>query len=309
MIECVPNISLAGEGDSLANFVRAIESVSGVSLLHLDSDISANRTVVTFVAQPQAVLEAAYLLVKTACSEIDMRRHRGAHPRMGALDVLPFVPLAGSKMETCIELAKRLGARVAADFAIPVFLYEEAASSGERINLANIRRGEFEGLSEKLKQPEWKPDFGPEEPHQSFGAIAIGARKILTAYNVCLNTQDVSLARAIAKEIRKMEAVKAIGWYLPHFSCAQVSCNLTDFEITGLWEVFEACKRLAKERGLLVTGSEIVGLLARDALLQAGQHYSDGSPEEQMSCAVKELGLSFLKSFKVEEHVIECLNC
>lgn len=338
LVECVPNISEGKRPEVYDKVAQAVTKVPGVTLLNVDPGAETNRTVITFVGEPEAVLEAAYHLAATAFELIDMRQHKGAHPRIGAVDVVPFVPISGVTMEDCVELAKKLGQRLASDFAVPVYLYEYAASAPHRRNLSDIRAGEYEGLAEKLKDPLWQPDFGPTEFNPKLGACVVGARKFLVAYNVNLNTTDKRLANRVALDVREkgrikrdehgevirndkgepvyepglLKSVKAVGWTIPEYGCAQVSMNLTDLDVTPLHVAFDTCEEKARERGLRVTGSELVGLVPKSALLEAGKHYlarmgkSRGVPEEEIiHVAVRTLGLSEVKPFNPAERIIE----
>ncbi|MBL7956904.1 MAG: glutamate formimidoyltransferase [Flavobacteriales bacterium] len=333
IIECVPNISEGRDRAKIDAIAAAAESVEGVRLLDIDPGKATNRTVITFVGEPEAVCEAAFRLVKKAQELIDMRGHKGEHPRFGATDVCPLVPISGVSMEECAAFARKLGERIGKELGIPVYLYEHAASEEKRRNLANNRSGEYEGLPKKLKDPAWKPDFGPAEFNDSVaksGAIAVGARNFLVAYNVNLNTTSTRRANAIAFDVReagrkvkqadgserqvpgKLMAVKGIGWYIEEYGIAQLSFNLTDITVTPVHIAFdEACKSAA-ERGIRVTGSELVGLVPKQALLDAADFYlarqqrSLGIPErEKMKIAVKSLGLDDLGPFDPGKKVIE----
>lgn len=318
-----------------------IRNVEGVQLLDVDPGKATNRTVVTFVGEPEKVAEAAFLAVKAASHLIDMSGHKGEHPRFGATDVCPLVPVSGISMEETVELARNLGKRIGEELGIPVFCYENAAFSEERRNLASVRSGEYEGLPEKLSKPEWKPDFGPARFNPKSGAIAVGARDFLVAYNINLNTTSTRRANAIAFDIREkgrvkregnpvtgpvvkddkgnpvyipgsLKAVKAIGWYIEEYGIAQISINLTNISITSIHQAFDEVCRKAEERGVRVTGSELVGLVPLKALLEAGRHYlhkqqrsSGVSDRELIKIAVKSLGLNELYPFKPEEKIIE----
>ena len=338
IVECVPNFSEGRRPAVIDQIAAAIRAVEGAVLLDVDPGKATNRTVVTFVGEPEAVLEAAFQAIKTASQLIDMRQHTGAHARMGATDVCPFIPVSGITMQECAELARRLGKRVGDELGIPVYLYEHAASRMDHKNLADIRKGEYEGLSEKLRDPNWKPDFGPATLNDKSGATVIGAREFLIAYNVNLNTRDRKLAQDIALDIReagrakrdargeivrnpdgtsvmvsgKLKAVKAVGWFIEEYSRAQVSINLVDYHVTGVHQAFDAVDEAARKRGLRATGSELVGLIPSQALLDAGKHYlkrqgkSPGVPERQLvETAVQSLGLSELVPFVPEEKIIE----
>lgn len=341
LIECVPNFSEGRDPAVIKAITDQIESVEGVRLLDADMGRAANRTVVTFVGEPEAVVEAAFRAIRTAAERIDMRRHHGEHPRLGATDVCPLVPIAGITMEETVEAARRLAERVGRELGIPVYLYEHAATSPERRNLATIRAGEYEGLAEKLARPEWQPDFGPPSFSARSGATVIGARDLLVAYNVNLNTTSSRRATAVAFDVREqgrmkrighpvtgeiardeegqpvwipgsLKAVKAIGWVIEDYGIAQVSMNLTNLSVTPVHVAFDEVCRRAEARGLRVTGSELVGLIPLQALLDAGRHYlrqqqrSLGIAEEEIiDIAVRTLGLSELAPFDPRQKVIE----
>jgi len=341
LIECVPNFSEGRDQNVIRQITDAIESVDGVSLLDVDPGASTNRTVVTFVGSPDAAVEAAFRAVKKASELIDMRKHKGAHPRMGATDVCPFIPVSNVTWDEAITCANRLGQRVGDELKIPVYLYEKAAKNQSRSNLSIIRGGEYEGFFEKIRQPEWKPDFGPEIFSEKSGATVIGVRDFLVAYNVNLNTKSVRRANSVAFDVREqgrvktedgtpsgkpvldangeptripgmLKHVKAIGWFVKEYGIAQVSMNLTDIEITPLHAAFDACCESAARRGLRVTGSEIVGMVPKKSLVDAGRYFlrkqkwSEGvSDEELIDIAIRSMGLSELKPFDPQEKVIE----
>ncbi len=341
LVECVPNFSEGRDEAVLAQITAAIEAVDGVKLLDVDPGKATHRTVVTFVGLPEAVVEAAFQGIARAAELIDMSGHRGEHPRMGATDVCPLVPVANITMEETVAYARQLAERVGRDLDIPVYCYEHAAASPERKNLADIREGEYEGLPEKLKRPEWKPDYGPAELRPRAGATVIGARDFLVAYNVNLNTTSNRRAIAIAYDIREkgrkkrvggrpggavvrdddgqpvwipgsLKGVKAIGWFIEEYGVAQVSINITDLSVTPVHEVFEETKAKAEARGVRVTGSELVGLIPLKAMLDAGRYYlakqqrSLGVCEaEILKIAVKSMGLDELYPFDPEEKIIE----
>jgi glutamate formiminotransferase/formiminotetrahydrofolate cyclodeaminase len=341
LIECVPNFSEGRDLDIIRQITAAIESAAGVSLLDVDPGASTNRTVVTFVGTPDAVVEGAFRGIQKAAELIDMRKHKGTHPRMGATDVCPFIPVSNVSWEEAIACAKQLGKRVGDELKIPVYLYEKAAKDSARANLAVIRAGEYEGFSEKIKEPSWKPDFGPGVFNEKAGATAIGAREFLVAYNVNLNTKAVRRANAIAFDVREngrvktddgtpsgkpvvdasgqpvripgmLKHLKAIGWYVEEYGIAQVSMNLTNIEETPLHAAFDACNEAASKRGLRVTGSEIVGMLPKKCLVDAGRYFlrkqkwSEGASEEVLiDMAIRSMGLSELKPFDPKEKIIE----
>jgi glutamate formiminotransferase/formiminotetrahydrofolate cyclodeaminase len=330
LIECVPNFSEGRDRAVIDAIAAEIAATPGAVLLDVDPGAATHRTVVTFIGEPEAVEEAAFRAIKKAAATIDMSRHRGEHPRLGATDVCPFVPVSGATMEDCVAVARRLGKRVGDELGIPVYLYEAAATRPERKSLAEIRKGEYEALPEKLKDPEFTPDFGPARFNAKSGATVIGAREFLIAYNINLNTRDKKLANAIAGAIReagrsikgadgktttipgRFKECRAVGWYIEEFGRAQVSINLTNYKVTPLHEVFDAACEEATRLGLRATGSELVGLIPREALLAAGDHYlakqgkTSGVPEkERVHAAVLSLGLSELAAFDPGRKVIE----
>ncbi|MBK8956212.1 MAG: glutamate formimidoyltransferase [Saprospiraceae bacterium] len=339
IIECVPNFSEGRDPLVIQAISECISRVSGVKLLHVDMGQSTNRTVITFAGSPEAVIDAAFEAIRMAAEKIDMRLHKGEHPRMGATDVCPLIPVHGLDLEETVLYAKKLGERVGKELGIPVYLYEAAASAGHRKNLANIRSGEYEGLEEKMKQDEWRPDYGTSEFNPKEGATVIGARDFLIAYNVNLNTTSVKLANEVAFDVREngrplkddatgqlkrdaageimrsngmCPSVKAIGWYIQEYGSAQVSMNLTNMAQTALHEAFEACRTSAERHGLLVTGSELVGLVPKKALIDAGKFYlsrqkrSSGLGEQEIiAMAVRSLGLNSVSEFRPEERIIE----
>jgi glutamate formiminotransferase/formiminotetrahydrofolate cyclodeaminase len=341
LIECVPNFSEGRDQNVIRQITDAIESVDGVSLLDVDPGASTNRTVVTFVGSPDAAVEAAFRAIKKAAELIDMRKHKGAHPRMGATDVCPFIPVSNVSWEEVIACANRLAKRVGDELKIPVYLYEKAAKNESRSNLSVIRAGEYEGFFEKIRQPEWKPDFGPDIFNEKSGATVIGVRDFLVAYNVNLNTRSVRRATSVAFDVREqgrvktedgtpsgkpvldgngepvripgmLKHVKAIGWFVQEYGIAQVSMNLTNIEETPLHVAFDACCESAAKRGLRVTGSEIVGMVPKKCLVDAGRYFlrkqkwSEGvSDEESIDIAIRSMGLSELKPFDPKEKVIE----
>lgn len=337
VIECVPNFSEGRDHQLINKIADRIQSVEGVSLLGIDPGASANRTVITFVGEPQAVVDAAFLAIEQAAKLIDMRQHQGEHPRMGATDVCPLIPISGISMEEVVELAHQLAQRVGEQLQIPVYLYENAAIRPERQNLANIRSGEYEGFQSKILSPEWIPDYGPQQYNPQSGQTVIGARDFLIAYNVNLNTRSVPHAKAIAADVRESgrakivdgqkqrdekgevvraagncKAVKAIGWYMEQYEVAQVSTNLTDIDKTPVHIAFEAIRKAARERGLRVTGSELIGMIPKRCLIEAGKYYRDlqgvegGVPEaELLHIAIKSLGLDELGPFDPQKKIIE----
>ena len=340
LIECVPNFSEGRDPSVIRQITDEIEAVEGVQLLNVDPGKATNRTVVTFVGEPAAVIEAAFRAIKKAAEVIDMSRHTGEHPRMGATDVCPLVPIANISMAETAEWARRLGEMVGGPLSIPVFLYEAAATRPERRNLATIRAGEYEGLKEKLKKTDWKPDFGPTVFNAKAGGTVIGARDFLVAYNVNLNTTSVRRANSVAFDVREQgrvlldekgkkvldtsgepkrvagacKSVKGIGWFIEEYGVAQVSMNLTNLKDTPLHIAFDECCKSAEKRGMRVTGSELVGLVPKQVLLDAGKHFlkkqerSAGVSEaELIRIAVKTFGLDELSPFDPQKRVIEYL--
>jgi glutamate formiminotransferase/formiminotetrahydrofolate cyclodeaminase len=389
IIECVPNFSEGRDRTVIRRITDAIESVRGVRLLDVDPGESTNRTVVTFIGEPDAVAEAAFRAIQTASGLIDMSRHEGEHPRFGATDVCPFVPVAGATMEDCVGLARSVGRRIGEELGIPVYLYEHAASEPGRRNLADVRAGEYEGLEEKLARPDWKPDFGPAAFNAKSGATAVGAREFLIAYNIDLNTADRRYANEIAYELRErgrwkrqgniepfyykgevvhfeegrfpdgnsdfvansfeeladfyrdnyggdlreryhqrgldpdrltgspvykdglFSHVKGVGWVVEAYGCAQVSLNLTDYKVAAPHQVLEAARELATQRGIVVTGSEVVGVVPFDAMRRAGRYYlrrmqkSTGVPARDLvTTAVQAMGLNDVAAFDIDHKVI-----
>lgn len=338
IVECVPNFSEGRDRARIDLITAEIARTKGATLLDVDPGEATNRTVVTFVGSPEAVKEAAFRAIKKASEVLDMSKHQGAHARMGATDVCPFVPVAGVTMEDCVKIAHEVAERVAKELAIPCYLYEEAATKPGRRNLAVVRKGEYEGLADKLKDPAWKPDYGEPVFNKKAGATIVGAREFLIAYNINLNTRDRKLAHEIALNLReqgrakrdkngkivrdgagtalkvpgKLKAVKAVGWFIDEYGIAQVSVNLINYKITPLYRLFEEGRKEARKLGLRVTGSELVGLIPKEALLECGRYYlgrqgkCPGVPEtELVSMAVKSLGMDHLYPFKPEEKVIE----
>ncbi|MCI5055639.1 MAG: glutamate formimidoyltransferase [Flavobacteriales bacterium] len=343
IIECVPNISEGRDPEKIREIYSVVEKVEGVKLLDVDPGFATNRTVITFAGAPENVIEAAFQLVKRASELIDMSKHSGEHPRFGATDVCPLVPISGISMEETVQYAHKLGKRIGDELGIPGYFYENAANEEKRRNLANCRSGEYEGLAGKLTDPNWKPDFGPAEfvKAKHTGAIAVSARDFLVAYNINLNTTSTRRANAIAFDIREggrvkregnpitgkkvldengepvripgsLKAVKGIGWYIEEYGIAQISLNLTNVSITPVHVAFdEACKK-ATERGIRVTGSELVGLIPLKSMIDAADYFlkkqnrSLGiSEEEKIKIAVKSLGLDDLKPFNPQEKIIE----
>ena len=312
IMEAVPNISEGRRTDVIENIAERVKNASPARILHVDSNADANRTVFTLAGEPDDVRKSAFVLIQSAAELIDMRFHSGAHPRIGAVDVCPFVPVKNMTLDEAAQQAKKLAKDTAEKLNIPVYLYEANAQTMERKNLAFIRQGEYESLPQRLK--ELPPDFGPHEFSenvQKTGATVIGARNFLIAFNISLNTRDVTAVKQIASVLREknggLPTIKAIGWYMADYQCAQVSFNLTDYKTTGLAQVFEACKQEAARRGLAVTGSELIGLAPEDALLNAGRFYAPGLEEKTalLETAVRKLGLNKIRSFNIQERILE----
>ncbi len=330
IIECVPNFSEGRDKAVIDAIAQAISAVEGVKLMHVDMGEDANRTVMTFAGDPEAVVKAAFEAIRIASEKIDMRSQTGAHPRIGATDVCPLIPVANISLEEVVVYARELGQKVGEELGIPVFLYEAAATVSERKNLATIRSGDYEGLAVKLKDPNWKPDFGSTAFNARAGATVIGARDFLLAYNVNLNTRSLALAKAIAAEIResgritiengkkirisgRCKAVKAIGWYMESFGLAQVSMNLVNRHITPLHIAFETCREIAAMHGVEVTGSELIGMVPLQVFVDAGiyfaqkqaLHPAELSESELIAIAVQSLGLDALGPFSARDRIIE----
>lgn len=343
LIECVPNFSEGRDEKIIKQITDAIESVDGIKLLNVDPGKATNRTVVTFVGEPESVIEAAFQGAKMAAQLIDMSKHKGEHPRFGATDVCPLIPIANITMEETVVYARKLAKRIGEELGISVYCYEFAASNEERRSLANCRAGEYEGLKEKLKNPQWKPDFGPEKLNERAGATAVGARNFLIAYNVNLNTTSVRRANSIAFDVREagrviregdpvtgkivndangeplripgtLKKVRAIGWYIQEYGIAQISMNLTDITVTTMHQAFDEVSERARDRGIRVTGSELIGVIPLQAMLDAGKYFlrkqerSVGIPDaEIIKIAVKSLGLDELAPFDPKKRIIEYL--
>ena len=338
LIECVPNFSEGVNLEIIKKITNEIELIDGVKLLDVDPGRDTNRTVVTFVGTPDMVIEAAFNAIKKASTLIDMRNHKGEHPRMGATDVCPIIPISGISIDECIEYSKILAKRVGNELKIPVFLYEESSTSPDRKNLANIRKGEYEGMEEKLLSPNWKPDFGPNLINKKAGVTAIGVRNYLIAYNINLNTKEKKLATDIALDVREagrakrdssgkilrykdgtikkkpgiLKYTKAVGWFIDEYKKAQVSMNLTNYIETPIHIAFEEVRKQARERGLRVTGSEIVGLVPEKSLIDAGIYYlkkqkkSTAIPNKEIiHIAIESLGLNDISPFDQTESIIE----
>lgn len=329
VLECVPNFS-EGRDPKIINAIAAsIRQVSGQKLLHVDASPAANRTVMTFAGAPDAVCEAAFQAIRKAAELIDMRKQGGVHPRIGATDVCPLVPLANMTMEAADTFAQQLGVRIGEQLGIPVYLYEYSQKQKYRRSLPSIRKGEYEGFAEKMKMPEWAPDFGPREFTPAAGATVLGARDLLVAFNISLDTEDVALAQNIAAQLRSsgrlvpedgravrqpglLKKTRAIGWYMADYGQAQVSFNLLDYRITSPLTAFEACRQLALQEGVGIAGSELIGLMPEACLLEAGSFsfLSKGQPVPEAKALLLEAGshylmLDRLKPFSVQEKILE----
>lgn len=325
LLECIPNISEGQRPEVIQAVAQAIEAVPEVYLLEVDPGYSANRTVFTFVGPPDAVVEGAFQCIRLAAQWIDMRVQQGIHPRMGATDVCPLVPLSGLSLADADRYARQLAARVGSELNIPVYLYEHSATASHRQNLAHIRSGEYEGFVDKIQQAEWLPDFGPKTFQAKPGQTVIGAREFLLAYNLNLNTDKIAVAKEIARDIResgrvvtvdgqrirkpgRCKGLKAIGWYVEEYGFAQVSTNITRLSESPLHTVYEAASQAAENYGVQVTGSELIGMIPEAALLAAGSYFSQGeirSQEAQLNDAVKHLGLAQLAPFSLTEKILE----
>jgi glutamate formiminotransferase/formiminotetrahydrofolate cyclodeaminase len=346
LVECVPNFSEGRDQNKIGEIVKQMSDVTGITVLDVDSGPNTNRTVVTIVGSPEAVGEAAFQGIKRASEVLDMSQHSGTHPRMGATDVCPFIPVSDVSIEECVKLSKLVGKRVGDDLGIPVFLYDKSAQKPDRVKLPTIRKGEYEGLGEKLKDDNWKPDYGPSKRHVKGGATVMGCRGFLIAYNINLNTKDHRLATDIAFELREagrskrtpnpnsknlldgeivrnddgspvkvpgmFKDVKGIGWYVDIYNRAQISINFNNFKVSTIHDVFDAACILANERGIRVTGSELVGLIPLEAMLMAGRHYlnkqnrSLGVPTADIvECAVQSLGLNDVTEFDPNVKIID----
>jgi len=321
IIECVPNFSEGRDAAKVQQIVDAISPVAGVKVLHVDQGYDANRTVITFAGTPEGIMEAAFNAIATAAEVIDMRTQKGSHPRLGATDVMPIVPISGVSVEEAKQISYRLSERVARELNIPVYNYESSARSDARRRLEVIRKGEYEGLSDKLTSEDWKPDYGSQFNAKS-GATIIGARSFLLAYNVNLATRDVSIAKAIAERIREsgkivagqrkpglFKGVKAIAWDVPEYSMVQVSTNITNVDKVGMHDVYEAVKGFAEAEGVSIAGSELIGLSPLRCLLASGKFYAgaDATEKECVESAIAHLGLESVTPFDPEQRIIEYL--
>lgn len=333
IIECVPNFSEGKNQETFKSISDAINSTSGAKLLNIEPDADYNRVVVTMAGDENGIIEAAVKACKAAADKIDMRTHKGEHPRLGAIDVVPFVPVKNATMEDCVKISETFGERISKELNLPVYLYENAARKPERENLSNIRKGEYEGFAEKLKDPEWKPDFGKAEFNAKLGGLVTGARFFLIAYNVNIKSTDVSYSKEIAEILResgrpkrddqgniikengktikipgRLKHFKGMGVSLEKYNITQVSINLTNYEVTPLHVAFEEVKKEAERLGAEVDGSEIVGLVPLEALLQAGRFYAHNknfNENELVDLAIERLGLSALNPFEKNKKIID----
>jgi glutamate formiminotransferase/formiminotetrahydrofolate cyclodeaminase len=319
IIECIPNISEGRDKTKINAIASVVQTVPGVMLLEVDPGASTNRTVITFAGEPDAVAEAAFQLIRAASELIDMRLHKGEHPRQGATDVCPLVPLYGMSMAEADACAQTLGRRVGADLGIPIYLYEYSQNKTYRKALPQIRKGQYEGLAAKMQDPLWQADYGPKEMNPTAGATVIGARNILVAFNISLNTDDVAIAHWIASQMRAhatspnaLADVRAIGWYMADYEQAQVSFNLLDYRNISPLRVWQTCAVLAKEKGVHLIGSEVIGLIPEACMLEAGTFalkvQGDAtmpSQKELIQAAIQYLGLNQLKPFHPEEKILE----
>ena len=339
IIECVPNFSEGRDKKIIQKIANAIGETPGVKLLNIDAGEAANRTVYTFAGNPESVLQAAFNGAKKALECIDMRNHHGEHPRIGAMDVCPLVPISGITLKEVVPYARKLSKRIGEELHVPVYCYEAASFEKKRESLANCRSGEYEGLPEKLNDPQWKPDFGPDVFKPKYGASVIGARNFLIAYNVNLNTDSVEVASDIARAVREsgsvvkdkktgepirdengkvlrkpgtLKMVRAIGWYIKEYKCAQVSMNLRDFSVTSVHEAFEEVRKMAEVRGFKTNGSELIGLIPLQPMIKAGLYFLkkagllyDVSEKELVDTAVKSMGIDVLAPFDTRKRIFE----
>lgn len=331
ILECIPNFSDGKNKKVIDEIAATIAASKDVKVLNIDMGLATNRSVITFAGNPDNVINAAFDAVKKASELIDMRTHKGVHPRIGATDVLPLVPVKGITMEETVLMSRKLAKRIGEELQIPVYCYEKSAFSLERIKLESIRKGEYEGLSKKILEPIWRPDFGPVKFNEKSGATVIGARDFLLAYNINLDTQSVETAKLIAEEIREsgkftkssqsniknkvpglLKSVKAIGWYIEEYKRTQVSMNLTNLSQTPMHIAFETVKEVAAKYNVNVTGSELIGMLPEKVLIDAGRYFSEKeyqselyTTEQLIKLAITTLGLSEIKPFTINERVIE----
>ncbi|MGK0288828.1 MAG: glutamate formiminotransferase/formiminotetrahydrofolate cyclodeaminase [bacterium] len=312
LIECVPNFSEGRNQETLRKIAESIKSVAGTSLLDIDSGEAANRTVFTMIGTPNSIEESAFRAIKTASELIDMKKHQGVHPRIGATDVCPFIPLQGSTLDDCDQIAQSVAQRIGSELDIPSYFYEYSAKTPERKNLASCRQGEYEGISKKIVLPKWKPDFGNPRFNSKSGISVIGARDFLIAYNVNLETQDLRKAKQIAGIIREsgtqgkhglLKGVKAIGWYIEEYGFCQVSTNIINFRVTSVEKTFDTIQTVANELGVKVTGSELIGLIPKVAL--SGGILPQNEEKQKILAIIEKLGFSQLTPFDIERKVLE----
>lgn len=323
IIECIPNFSEGQNASVISSIANEISSIKNVALLNIDPGYAANRTVITFAGEPESVIEAAFNAVKKATELINMKNHKGEHPRMGATDVCPLVPICGVTMQDTINYSKILAKRIGEELEIPVYCYEESATNELRKTLSNIRSGEYEGFNKKMNNPEWKPDYGPHIFNEKSGATVVGARQFLIAFNVNLNTNKSAIAKKIAEDIRnlrkensELSKIKTIGWYIKDYDKAQVSFNLTNYTISPVHVAFEIVENLANKYGYSVTGSELIGLIPLPALLTSGKYFKQkygistiNTDANLIQIAIKYLGLDEIQEFNPEKKIIEyCLK-
>lgn len=327
LIECVPNFSEGQDPLKIEQIKEAVASVNHVRILHTDSGFDVNRTVITFIGTDQSIAEAAFRAIKKAAELIDMEKQQGKHPRIGATDVCPIVPVRNITMRECVVISRQLARRVASQLQIPVYLYEESARSPERKNLADIRRGGYKGLNKKMQSIEWKPDFGPQLLVNNAGATVIGARNFLIAFNINIDSTEIKKTRFIAEQIRErggkstgykpglFSHCKAISWFIEEYKCCQVSVNLTDYRITSVHHVYEKVKEIASGMGLKVRGSELIGLIPYEAIFLAGEFYNYKQrlnlkePREKIQLAIDSMAMNSLKKFAVSQRILNIKEC
>ncbi len=315
IVECIPNISEGKDIEKIKAITEEAKNVEGAYLIDVYTGSSTNRSVLTLAGEPHSIKEVIFRIFKKTSELIDMSKHEGVHPRIGALDVCPFIPVSNITMKECVDISEELAQKVAAELGIPVYLYGESAKEEKRKDLANIRKGGYEGLKKKIKSPEWKPDFGKSEFNEKFGASVVGARDFLIAFNINLETKDKDLADRIARKIRKsgkLKGIKVIGWYIEELGCAQVSTNVINYRATPLYILFEEVKKESRRLRLEVTGSELVGLVPEEALLETGKFYlseslinRENSKQLIIDAAVSGLGLSDKYKFDPQKKILE----
>ena len=315
IVECIPNISEGKDLGKIEAITEEAKNAAGAYLLDVYTGSSTNRSVLTLAGEPHSIKEAIFRIFKKTSELIDMRNHKGVHPRIGAIDVCPFIPVSDISMKECVDIAEEVAQKVAGELGIPVYLYGESAREKKRRDLSNIRKGGYEGLKEKMKKPEWKPDFGKSEFNEKFGASVVGARDFLIAFNINLNTKDKGLSNTIARSVRKsstLKGIKVIGWYIEELGCAQISTNVMNSRATPLYILFEEVKKEAEKSNIEVTGSELVGLIPEEALLETGKFYlaenlleGDTPKDEIIDAAIYNLGLSDKGKFDPQKKILE----